>query len=87
MATIKIKEVNKIAKQVKKNVDEKQKIPSIEGYNWAEYGYILAKSVLYPGKDVIAGKVNKAPKPSGTYISRSIYEKDYRKMVEHKPYP
>lgn len=83
MATIKIKEVNKIAKQVKKSVDENQKIPTIEGYSWAEYGYILAKSVLYPGKDVIAGKVNKAPKPSGKYISRSIYEKDYRKIAKY----
>ena len=50
------------------NVDKKQKLPTIEGYTWADYGYILAKGVLYPGQDVIAGKVNKAPKP---YIGKN----------------
>ena len=86
MATtkIKVKEVHNIAKKVKNNVDKKQKIPTIEGYTWADYGYLLSKAVLYPGQDIIPGKnIGKAPKPSGTYISRSIDKKDYKKIAKY----
>ena len=38
------KEIIEIAKTVKNNVEKKQKLPIITGYNYAEYGYLLAKS-------------------------------------------
>ena len=83
MATVKIKQINTIAKTVKKSVEENQKLPTIEGYTWGDYGYILARSVLSPGKDISVGTIKKAPNPAGKYISRSIYEKDYKKIAKY----
>lgn len=78
-----IKEINKIAETVKNNVEKKQKLPIISGYSFAEYGYILAKSVIYPGKDITKIKVNPAPAPTGTGISRSIDKSDYIKLAKN----
>lgn len=83
MAKVKISTINKIAKKVKKNVEEKQKLPTIEGYNYAEYGYLLAQSVLNPGKDITKKQINKAPNPTGTAISRSIDKADYIKLAKN----
>lgn len=78
-----IKEINKIAKTVKDNVEKKQKLPTIAGYNYAEYGYLLAKSVISPGKDITKIKVKTAPNPTGTNISRSIDKPDYIKLAKN----
>lgn len=78
-----IKEINKIAETVKNNVEKKQKLPVISGYSFAEYGYILAKSVIYPGKDITKIKVNPAPAPTGNGISRSIDKSDYIKLAKN----
>ena len=78
-----IKEINKIAETVKNNVEKKQKLPVISGYSFAEYGYILAKSVVYPGKDITKIKVNPAPAPTGNGISRSIDKSDYIKLAKN----
>lgn len=78
-----IKEINKIAETVKNNVEKEQKLPIISGYNFAEYGYILAKSVIYPGKDITKIKVNPASAPTGNGISRSIDKSDYIKLAKN----
>ena len=78
-----IKEINKIAETVKNNVEKEQKLPIISGYSFAEYGYILAKSVIYPGKDITKIKVNPAPAPTGNGISRSIDKSDYIKLAKN----
>lgn len=83
---VKIKEINEIANTVKKSVDKNKKIPKISGWSWAQYGLILAQSVLNPGKDLAKtykSKVDYCPNPSGTYISRTIYEKDYKKIAKY----
>lgn len=77
------KEIIEIAKTVKNNVEKKQKLPIITGYNYAEYGYLLAKSVISPGKSFTKIKVNKAPAPTGTGISRSIDKVDYIKLAKN----
>ena len=79
----KISTINKIAKTVKKNVEEKQELPTIEKYKKREYAYLLAQSVLNPGKDIKAIKLKSAPKPEGTAISRSIDKKDYIKLTKY----
>lgn len=77
------KEIVEIAKTVKNNVEKKQKLPTIAGYNYAEYGYLLAKSVVTPGKNFTKIKVNKAPAPTGNSISRSIDKTDYIKLAKN----
>lgn len=86
MTVIKIKEINNIAKKVIENVNKNKKIPSISGWSWAQYGYILTQSVITPGKDLEKtpkSKVAAAPNPSGYDISRTIYVKDYKKIAKY----
>lgn len=86
MSTVTVKEINSIANTVKSNVDKKKKLPSIEGWTWNKYGYVLAQAVLKPGKSLTKpskAEVDKAPNPSGYYISRSIYKKDYIKLAKY----
>lgn len=79
--------IAKIAKQVKNSVETKYKIPSkIDAgfsYNYAEYTYVLAKSIVTPGKDIENKSVKKAPKPYGTTISRTIKKSDYIKLAKN----
>lgn len=82
MTTVKIKEINRIAKDLVANMDENKKL-TVKGYSWAETGYLLASSILKPGKDIEKITVNYAPNPSGKYISRTIYEKDYTKLAKY----
>jgi len=82
MTTVKIKEINRIAKDLVANMNENKKL-TVSGYSWAETGYLLASSVLKPGKDIEKITVKYAPDPSGKYISRSIYEKDYKKIAKY----
>lgn len=77
------KEIVNIAKTVKNNVENKQKLPTISGYSYGEYGYLLAKSIISPGKDITKIKVNKAPYPTGNSISRSIDKNDYIKLAKN----
>lgn len=80
--------VAKIAKEVKTSVEKKYKIPSKTdagiGYTYPEYAYILAKAVITPGKDVAHKKnIGKAPKPSGSTISRTVKKGDYVKLAKN----
>lgn len=79
----KIATINKIAKKVKDNVEKNQKLPTIEGYNYAEYGYLLAQSVIHPGKDITKKTVSKAPSPSGNSISHTITKTNYVKIAKN----
>lgn len=78
-----IKEINQIAQKVKNNVEKKQKLPKIDGYDYGEYGYLLAKSVISPNKDITKIKVKPAPSPTGSSISRSIDKADYIKLAKN----
>ena len=80
----KIATINKIAKEVKNNVDKNKKLPSsVDKYSWPKYAYLLAQSVVTPGKDIKAITVSKAPNPSGTTMSRSIDKVDYIKLAKY----
>ena len=80
----KITTINSIAKKVISSVKKDQKLPKIEGYTQREYGYLLAASVIKPGKDITKKKgIGKAPDPSGTSISRSVDKADYIKIAKY----
>lgn len=86
MTTITIKQINEIANQVVSNVNKNKKVPTISGWSWAQYGLLLAQSVVNPGKSLTKtakSNVGYAPKPSGTNISRTIYKKDYVKLAQY----
>lgn len=80
--------IAKIAKEVKTSVEKKYKIPSKTeagiGYTYPEYTYVLAKAIVTPGKDIAHKKgIGKAPKPSGTTISRTVPKKDYVNLAKN----
>ena len=79
--------IAKIAKEVKESVAKKYKIPSSTkigiGYTYPEYTYLLAKTIVTPGKDIAHKKVNKAPSPSGDTISRTVKQGDYIKLAKN----
>lgn len=79
--------IGKIAKTVKQTVEKQYKIPSkVEagiGYTYPVYAYLLAKAIVKPGEDIGSKKVNKAPKPKGTTISRTIKKADYIKLAKN----
>ena len=78
MATkVKLSKINEIATNVKTNVDKNHALPKRKDYDWAEYGYLLARAVVYPKQDITPMKVSKAPSPKGNHISRQIKKVDY----------
>lgn len=79
----KITTINKIAKTVKNNVEKNHKLPTFDDYTQPQYAYLLAQSVITPGKDIQSIKVSKSPNPSGTYISRSVDKVDYLKLAKY----
>lgn len=80
--------IAKIAKEVKTSVEKEYKIPLNTkvgiGYTYPEYTYVLAKAIVTPGKDIPYKKsIAKAPKPSGTTISRTVPKKDYVNLAKN----
>lgn len=76
------KEIVEIAEEITNNVKTKQK--TVRSHKWV---YYICKGILNPGKDVEKIKIDNAPKPSKTHISRQMSESQYKslakKMVEH----
>lgn len=86
MTTITIKQINKVASDVKKSVDKDKKLPVLSGWSYPQYGLLLAQSVVKPNKSIEKtpkANVDYPPEPSGTDISRTIYKKDYIKLAQY----
>ena len=69
----KYKKIVKIAKEIRKNVQNKQKLGKS-----TKWSYYIAKAILNPNKDV--KKINdlsKAFNPQQSKISRTVKKKDY----------
>lgn len=67
------------AKTCKKNVESKYTIGIP-----VQWSYIFAKSILSPKKAVTGKKdIGKAPKPTGTHISRQIPKKQYKQLAKN----
>lgn len=70
---MKFKEIVGIAEVV-----VKKKVPSkIDGLIIGEYGYILAKSVLAPGKEILKLYFKNGPNPSGDTINQTLTKKEF----------
>ena len=67
----------KKAKECKSNVEKNYEL----GIN-EEWGYYFAQSILNPKKTIKRLKFSKAPKPSGSKISRQISEAGYKKLAK-----
>ena len=66
------------AKSLKTSVEKNQK------YNIdSKWTYYFANAILNPKKDIKRISFDKAPKPSGTYISRQIDKDDYIELCEY----
>ena len=72
MAKVTYKTILEKAYECKNNTEKNYKIGIP-----AAWSYYFAKSILAPRKDITKLSFEKAPKPSGTSISRQIYQKDY----------
>ena len=78
------KEIAAMAKKVKETVEKEYKIPSkINNYNYAEYVYLFAKTIISPNKDYAKKSMETAADPHGTYISRTVYKSDYVKLAKN----
>jgi len=96
MAKITFKNIQTLAKDVKKYVEKNKKLPKSltvakVTYTYPQIGYILSKSIVNIGKDITVMDVKVAPKPSGETVKldldKSEYikeSKDYYKFIEEK---
>ena len=77
------KKIVLMANHVVENVDKHQELPVEKGYNWRQYCYLFAKSVLKPYKNITSMPVAKAPHQKGTSIKTDIPQADYIKLAEN----
>lgn len=70
------------SKIIKKNVEEKKKIPTIKGYSKAEIAYILGVSVLNPRKPVQQLKATNESKSYNTNIYRNLKKDEYLDLAK-----
>lgn len=87
MTKITFKEIQILAKNLKKYVEKEGVLPESitvgkTKYTYPQIGYILAKSVSNIGKDVTVIKVSKAPKKNGQTVDLTINRTDYKKLAK-----
>ena len=90
MSSYTYKEIVKKAKDCKTNVEKEYKL----GVS-TKWTYYFCQAILKPKTDISKVSFEKAPKPSGTYISRQMSQSDYVKLAktfvnfvkEHKRLP
>ena len=71
------KEILSSAKKCTRNVENNYKI----GIN-IKWGYYFAKAIITPNKDIKRIKFDKAPKPTGTHISRQLTKAVYLDLAK-----
>lgn len=71
------KEILSSAKKCTTNVENNYKI----GIN-SKWGYYFAKAIITPNKDIKRIKFDKAPKPTGTHISRQLTKAVYLDLAK-----
>lgn len=81
---MKFNEILNISEKIISNVEKQHKIPAkIDNLTPGEYGSILIKSVLNPGKEMPKNKYDNAPGPNGETISKTLTRKEYTDMANH----
>lgn len=86
-ATISTSIIKEMARITKAYIEKQKKIPSQVTVNNKKYDlryviYILAHSVVYPGKSVTLFQAKNAPNPTGDKISEKLYQKDYTDVAK-----
>lgn len=79
---MKWKEIVTNAETVKKQMEKNKKLASIKGYTYAELLYVFCKAVKNPGKSQAYKKVEKAKKPTGTNVNKTLTKKEYLALAE-----
>lgn len=87
MAKITFKNIQTLAKDVKKYVEKNAILPSSlkidkTEYSYPQIGHILAKSVANIGKDITVIKVNKAPDKTGETVKLDLSKTEYLKEAK-----
>lgn len=77
MSKYKYKNLVKVAEEIKANVEKEQR--TIRSYKWT---YYFCKAIIDPKKDITKIKIDKAPKPSKTNISRQMTESQYKALAK-----
>lgn len=87
MTKVKFKTIVKIANEIKKHVEKNYVLPgsvTVDGvkYSYTQAGYIIAKAVQSPGKDVELINVAKAPKKSGETVELKLTKAEYKEAAK-----
>lgn len=87
MTEIKFKTIVKISEKIKSHVEKNHVLPgkvTVDkiSYTYAQAGYLIAKAVQKPGKDVELKKVANAPNRSGQTVKFTIELADYKKLAK-----
>lgn len=70
-------EIVKVAKSIKKNVSNNYKLGENE-----KWGYYIAKAILKPKTKIKRISFDKAPKPTGTHISRQLSKSEVKGLAK-----
>ncbi len=84
---VKFKTIVKISEKIKSNVEKNHVLPgkvTVDkiSYTYAQAGYLIAKAVQKPGKDVELKKVANAPNKSGQTVKFTIELANYKKLAK-----
>lgn len=79
---MKFKEIVAIATEIKTYVEKHKNLPSkARGIHKGKYAYLLCKSILNPGKDIIELNYSYAPNPNGDTINKTLTKKEYQSIA------
>lgn len=87
MTEIKFKTIVKISEKIKSHVEKNHVLPgkvTVDkiSYTYAQAGYLIAKAVQSPGKDVELINVAKAPKKSGETVELKLTKAEYKEAAK-----
>lgn len=72
-----------IAETVKEYVEKNKKIPTkVKGLTYAEYGCLLTKAVISPGKELVKLNIKNAPNPNGDNVNITFSKKEYVNLAK-----
>lgn len=88
MAKVKFKTIEKISEKIKEHVEHDHKLPKSVTVDNVEYdyptcAYIIAESVVSPGKDVELLKMDKAPAPTGETVDLKLTTNEYKSLAKN----
>lgn len=88
MTKVKFKTIEKISEKIKERVEHDHKLPKSVTVDNVEYdyptcAYLIAESVVSPGKDVELLKMGEAPAPSGETVDLKLTTNEYKSLAKN----